>query len=158
MKVIRLSGEHVEDWINMRSELWPDCPPEDHKKETAEALLLANTMPVWLAVAENNLPVGFIEVSTRRDEEGFKSENVPYIEGWFVKGNYRRLGVGRLLVKTVLEWATHEVGINEVGSDAATDNHASIFAHQHLGFSILKKDSVEVKFRWVRPSLPETNQ
>lgn len=157
MKVIRLSREHIGEWINMRSELWPDCPAEDHKKETAETLSQANTMPVWLAVAENNLPVGFIEVSTRRNEEGFRSENLPYIEGWFVKGDYRRQGVGRLLVKAAQEWA-QEVGINEVGSDAAVDNHTSILAHQHLGFSVLKKDSVEVKFRWTSPSLSEANQ
>jgi aminoglycoside 6'-N-acetyltransferase I len=91
------------EWISLRYELWPDCPLERHKLEVEQLLKVQGAV----AVAEcDGLLVGFAEVSLRKDHvEGTQSVPVPYLEGWFVRANYRGRGIGRGLLNFVERWA-----------------------------------------------------
>jgi aminoglycoside 6'-N-acetyltransferase I len=89
-----------------------------------------------IAVAEvDGQLVGFAEVSIRRDHvEGTRSVPVPYLEGWFVRADYRGKGVGRGLLDFVEQWAAGR-GFDELASDAEIKNSRSIELHKQLGFT-----------------------
>jgi len=98
-----------------------------------EQLLSAEGV-ILLAEDSNGGPVGFAEVSIRRDHvEGTEAAPVPYLEGWYVIPHKRRQGVGRALMKGAEHWAL-QAGYLELASDAETNNPESIQAHLELGF------------------------
>jgi aminoglycoside 6'-N-acetyltransferase I len=59
---------------------------------------------------------------------------VGYLEAWYVKREYRRRGVGRLLIEAAERWAWSR-GCTEMGSDAELHNEVSQQAHGALGYS-----------------------
>ena len=76
----------------------------------------------------------FLEASIRSHVEDCETDNVGYLEGWFVEFRYRRLGVGRELVRYAENWA-REKGCTEMASDAEVDNLISQQAHNNLGYN-----------------------
>jgi aminoglycoside 6'-N-acetyltransferase I len=120
------------EWISLRYGLWPDCHVERHKLEV-EQLLKGEGI---VAVAEcDGQMAGFAEVSLRKDHvEGTHSVPVPYLEGWFVRANYRGCGIGRGLLDFVERWAAAR-GFEELASDAEIENSRSIRLHRTLGFT-----------------------
>ena len=118
-------------WSQLRFELWPHCPIERHELEIAH--LCSSPGLVVLAEVENEV-VGFAEVSIRSDHvEGTNSAPVPYLEGWYVKPNFRGHGFGRGLLSYVEAWATSK-GYTELASDAEVENELSILLHGRLDF------------------------
>lgn len=57
---------------------------------------------------------------------------VAYLEGWYVDPEFRRKGVGRVLVDAA-ERQAQDQGCTEFGSDALIDNETSAKAHRGLG-------------------------
>src|SRR5262245_55120741 len=84
MRAIIRAAENRDraQWTALRSQLWPECPPDRHKLEVKQ-LLKSNGL-VIVAEVEDKL-VGFAEISIRRDHvEGTSEVPVPYLEGWYV--------------------------------------------------------------------------
>jgi aminoglycoside 6'-N-acetyltransferase I len=75
-----------------------------------------------------------VELSLRAYAEGCLSDNVAYVEGWYVSPDVRGRGVGRALIAAAEDWARRE-GCTELASDAQLDNAASAAAHHAVGFS-----------------------
>ena len=59
----------------------------------------------WVAEKSDKRVIGFLEASIREVAEGCDTRNVGYIEGWYVEPDFRRTGVGRLLVSHAAQWA-----------------------------------------------------
>ena len=78
--------------------------------------------------------VGFAELAIRPYAEGCLSDQVAYLEGWFVQSDSRRLGIGRALVAAAEDWGRAR-GCGEFASDADPENDVSIRAHGALGFT-----------------------
>lgn len=111
--------------------LWPDNEPEEMEAEFA-ALLTKPDAAVFLE--EDQTAVGFAQCQLRRDYvEGTGSSPVGYLEGVFVRPEYRRRGMARALVNACQEWA-HTMGCTEFASDCELDNSESIRFHLALGF------------------------
>ncbi|MGI8556429.1 MAG: GNAT family N-acetyltransferase [Pyrinomonadaceae bacterium] len=91
------------------------------------------TQLVLVAELENEQLVGFLEVSIRPFVEDCDSEQVGYLEGWFVQPEFRQRGIGKVLVKTGEEWARQK-GCEEMASDAEIGNDLSLKAHLNLGY------------------------
>lgn len=79
-------------------------------------------------------PIGFLELSVRAYAEACQSDNVAYVEGWYVAPEARGRGVGRALIEAAEDWA-REQGCTELASDSQLDNTASVAVHRALGFS-----------------------
>jgi len=107
--------------LAMRLLLWPDDDGDDATDQT---------VLVW---EQDGSLGGFIIYSLRPWAEGCIERPVPFIEGWFVRKDLRLCGVGRALVAAVEDRARAD-GFNEVGSNVAVANRASLAAHRRLGF------------------------
>ena len=119
-------------WAEMRALLWP---------ETSAAALaeeLDGIIPngeAWGFIAETaaGIPAGFAEVEIRKAANGCDSRPVPFLEGIWVKPEYRRHGAGSQLIEYT-EAFLAERGFRELGSDALIDNRDSHAAHLAWGF------------------------
>jgi aminoglycoside 6'-N-acetyltransferase I len=76
---------------------------------------------------------GFASVSVRPWSDASRLSPAPHIEAWYVLPQFRRRGIGALLIGAVEEWC-RICGFSELGSDAELDNAVSLTAHQRLGF------------------------
>lgn len=113
--------------------LWPDnTAPE--MSDMFSQLLSRSDAAVFLAESENQ-PIGFAQCQLRRDYvEGTDSSPVGYLEGIFVREEYRRSGIAKSLLAACEAWAT-EMGCTEFASDCELSNLHSLRFHLALGFA-----------------------
>ena len=133
MTVRSATEDDIEHWCKMRDLLWPDFA-STNKQEIDDffSKKTSSTRACFLA-EELGTPVGFIELNIRNYAEGSNSDNVPYVEGWFVEEKHRGRGLGGLLMQRAETWAKDN-GYCELASDAEIENNHSITAHKKLGF------------------------
>src|SRR5829696_1874096 len=121
----------------MRATLWPDGSREEHARELDALLRGEGTVyPYTILVAEGpeGELTGFADVTLRSYAEGCDpSRPVGYLEGWFVRAEHRRQGIGASLLRAAEQWARDQ-GCTEMGSDTWIDNELSQHAHERLGF------------------------
>ncbi len=120
-------------WSRMRHLLWPD---EIEQGDTAGIDEILNSDDAWAFVAETakGTPAGFAEVSIRKAANGCESQPVPFLEGIWVEPQYRRQGIGALLIGHIEAFVKAQ-GFSEIGSDTLIDNQKSQDAHKGWGFS-----------------------
>ena len=79
-------------------------------------------------------PVGFAECQLRYDYvEGTDSSPVGYLEGIFVKEEFRHRGFAKEILTECEKW-TKEKGCTEFASDCELDNEDSLYFHMAMGF------------------------
>jgi len=119
-------------WLALRLALWPDVAEAAQLSGMADALVRGHY--VRLAVTPGGSAVGFVEASKRVDYvNGTNSSPVAFLEGLYVVPSYRRQGVARALVESVMTWAL-AAGCRELASDSLLDNTAAHAVHRALGF------------------------
>lgn len=80
-------------------------------------------------------PVGFAQCQLRYDYvEGTSTSPVGYLEGIFVKEEYRHKGYAKELLSECEKWAK-EKGCKEFASDCEIDNMRSFDFHMAMGFT-----------------------
>jgi len=133
-RVRELDGTDLSEWLRLRLLLWDESSEDDHKSEMVDIIDHRETQFVAVAETDTGKLCGFLEASIRSHVEDCETENVGYLEGWFVEEDYRRHGVGRELVKLAERWAKSR-GCTEMASDAEINNSVSIVAHNKLGYA-----------------------
>jgi aminoglycoside 6'-N-acetyltransferase I len=128
-----LAENDLSEWLRLRKLLWDQSTEDDHRSEMVE--IIENSGSQYVAVAEvgDGVLAGFLEASIRPQAEDCETENVGYLEGWFVDAPYRRQGIGRGMVESAEHWARQR-GCREMASDAEINNLASQQAHARLGY------------------------
>ena len=82
----------------------------------------------------NSMPVGFAQCGLRTDYvEGTETTPVGYLEGIFVKADYRKCGYAKELLRACEMWAK-DMGCTEFASDCELDNVDSLKFHMAAGF------------------------
>jgi aminoglycoside 6'-N-acetyltransferase I len=132
-----------EQIVAMRLLLWPECSREDEARDFDAFLTsgAASGMPAAILVAEdgNGLLAGFIEAGLRSHADGCDiAHPVGFVEGWFVREEFRGRGMGGELMRAAEEWARAH-GCREMASDALIDNRPSEEAHRALGFEVVDR-------------------
>lgn len=132
-RVRPVAEKDISEWFRLRKLLWDESSDDEHKTEMLDIYEHKETQLVLVAETEDENLIGFLEASIRPFVEDCHSEHVGYLEGWFVKPEYRRYGIGRKLVKAAENWARGK-GCEEMASDAEIGNESSLKAHLNLGY------------------------
>ena len=112
--------------------LWPNNDMDDLEREMME-YIITDSRAVFLFLSDDK-QIGFAQCSLRNDYvEGTKSSPVGYLEGVFVKAEYRKSGIGKKLITQCEEWAKNK-GCSEFASDCELNNTESLKFHLRLGF------------------------
>ena len=124
----------------LRAMLWPETAIDAHRRELHAMLStgMNGTLPAAVLVAEQEDGdfAGFLEVGLRSHADGCDpARPVGFIEGWFVRPENRKQGIGETLMTAAEQWA-REQGCFEMASDTWLDNEASLRAHRALGFEV----------------------
>lgn len=113
--------------------LW-DHHTADQLAEEFGAVLEAGGAQFFLAW-DGEIPMGFAQCQLRWDYvEGTETSPVGYLEGIFVRAEYRHQGVAAGLLRACEDWAL-EQGCREFASDCELDNLDSLRFHLRLGFT-----------------------
>ncbi|MDS7597707.1 aminoglycoside 6'-N-acetyltransferase [Agrobacterium tumefaciens] len=129
--VITAGKASLDDWSLLRSRLWSDASPAEHK---AELLNFSDKQAGFIAYDADGASIGFAEVSLREDYvNGCDTSPVAFLEGIYVKESFRRRGVAAALVAEVTRWAIGK-GVTELASDADISNVQSHHMHEAMGF------------------------
>lgn len=128
-----LREDDLGEWFRLRSLLWDETPEDDHQEEMMDIIEHSDTQFVSVADLGNGHLAGFLEASIRPFVDDCSSENVGYLEGWYVEPAFRRRGIGRELVAAAEKWARVQ-GCSEMASDAELGNGVSVAAHGNLGY------------------------
>lgn len=131
----KLDTNNFEDCAKLAYSLWPDT-------DFLQLLTDFRSMPdsskavcfLYSDDVNRKEYLGFVQVSLRCDYvEGSNSSPVAYIEGIYVKEEYRRRGIAHSLVEVAKEWG-REKGCSEIASDCILSNTLSIDFHKRIGF------------------------
>lgn len=133
VRIISLKRSQIPEWQRLREGLWPEVPPERHRKEIVDILSDLEFNAVFVAVGAERRLHGFVEASMRLTAEGCHSSPIGYLEGWYVEPEQRGQGIGRALVKKAEAWALAN-GCKEMASDVGSANSLGRAAHAGLGF------------------------
>lgn len=80
-------------WTEGRAELWPDQSLEAHQSELEEFLRRRNFWG-FISEASAGAAAGFAEIAIRDYANGCISRPVAFLEGIWVKPQFRRQGIG----------------------------------------------------------------
>jgi aminoglycoside 6'-N-acetyltransferase I len=128
-----LAESDLGEWLRLRTLLWDGSSEEDHKAEMVEIIEHPDSQFVAVADIGGGRLAGFLEASIRSHVEDCETENVGYLEGWFVDPEHRQVGIGTRLVRYAEDWARAR-GCTEMASDAELNNVVSQQAHARLGY------------------------
>lgn len=127
-------------WAQMRHALWPDAQYDQLFSECSEFLDSGSKWiaAAFIALADDESPLGFIELNVRSVAAGCEHSPVPHVEGWYVAPNARRTGIGGALMAVAETWA-REHGYTEITSDTTDDYPLSVGAHEANGFEVVER-------------------
>jgi aminoglycoside 6'-N-acetyltransferase I len=127
-----------EAWLELRRSLWPHSR-HDHSAEITEYFRDPPGRWICLLAEKKGAGIlGFLEVGLRDYAEGCLTSPVGYLEGIYVRAEWRRRGVGRGLVRAGEEWA-RTVGCTEMASDRELINDESGAFHSSVGYSEVER-------------------
>lgn len=110
--------------------LWTDNEIYDLEKEMKEYI----TKGAIFIYFDENRAVAFAQCNLRSDYvEGTESSPVGYLEGVFVRIEYRNRGIAKKLLTQCEHWAKNQ-GCSEFASDCELNNRNSLKFHLQLGF------------------------
>ncbi len=132
-RVRPIAEDDASEWLRLRKLLWDEISDADHRDEMTDIFEHTDSQLVLVAETDHGKLVGFLEASIRPFVEDCETDNVGYLEGWFVEENYRQSGIGGTLVAAAEEWARTK-DCEEMASDAEVGNELSLTAHQRLGY------------------------
>jgi aminoglycoside 6'-N-acetyltransferase I len=132
-RVRPVAEKDFPEWFRLRKKLWNQPSDEEHRSEMLDIFEHRETQLVLIVELEDGNLIGFLEASIRPFVEDCHSDQVGYLEGWYVHPEYRRLGIGRILVQAAENWARQK-GCEEMASDAEIGNDSSLEAHLKLGY------------------------
>lgn len=130
--IIKAGIENIEAIANLAVLMWTENTVQDLVDEFAD-LVSKEDAQLFLKYYQD-IPVGFAQCQLRYDYvEGTDTSPVGYLEGIFIKEEYRHKGYARELLSECEKWAK-EKGCKEFASDCEIDNNSSFGFHMAMGF------------------------
>lgn len=124
--------EDIQKVADLAIFMWKSHTMEELKQEFYDYISKEKGV-VFLAI-EDEYAVGFAQCGLRYDYvEGTESSPVAYLEGIFVKEEYRKRGLAREMLEVCQKWAK-EQKCSEFASDCELDNEDSLKFHKKMEF------------------------
>lgn len=132
--MVRKAGENeLKILANLAVKLWENNSVDELSDEFFQAISKGHTQ--FFLKSENDVPVGFAQCKLRYDYvEGTKTTPVGYLEGIFIKEEYRGKGYAKELVRACEVWAKKR-GCREFASDCELENTSGLHFHQAMNFT-----------------------
>lgn len=130
-----ISKKDFDEWLAMGLALWPHYIKRKKKLEQVFRKIIKSTKETaFLCKDGKDQLKGFMNISLRNDYvQGGTTSPICYIEGIYVRPEYRKHGVAKKLIKIAEQWALKK-GCTELASDAELSNIKSQKFHKKLGF------------------------
>lgn len=123
----------VERLANLAVLMWQNHTIQDLTDEFSRIMLKGNSQ--FFLKYEQDIPIGFAQCQLRNDYvEGTDTSPVGYLEGIFVKENYRHKGYAKELLSKCEDWAKM-MGCVEFASNCEIDNDDSFKFHKAMNFT-----------------------
>ena len=117
--------------------LWPNHSYEELEEEISN-YILSNDSAIFIKCKEDVI-IAFAEGSLRTDYvEGTNSSHVGYLEGIFVREDFRGIGIAKDLVLKCESWAKQK-GCVEFASNCELGNIDSLEFHKKIGFKEVQR-------------------
>lgn len=130
--ILRANRKDSRVLAEMAVQMWSSHTVDGLETEFSEGI--KNNKSVFFIKYSNTLPVGFAQCGLRTDYvEGTDTSPVGYLEGIFVKTDYRNRGYAKELLSACEKWAK-DMGCSEFASDCELDNIGSLKFHLAMGF------------------------
>ncbi len=147
LKVISVKIRLVEKkdfsiWIELRYELWQYHTIKELENEAQKIFKNLDATPVFVSESNDGEITGFAEFSIHETALGCETKNIGFIEAWYVKPEYRRSSIGRMLIENGEHWAISK-GCSEMASDTNPTYPISAAAHKALGYEEVGRKFVE---------------
>ena len=124
--------EDLETVAHLAVLMWNKTTVQELVTEFSD--IISQKEAVFLLKYFQDEPIGFAQCQLRYDYvEGTESSPVGYLEGIFIKEEYRHRGYAKELLLECEKWAK-EKGCEEFASDCEIDNSNSFNFHTALGF------------------------
>ena len=132
-----ITNDYAE-WVALALALWPYETEHDMRELFLKRIPSEKDKTV-LCREENGEAIAFIDLSIREEYvEGSSSSPVGYVEGIYVKPEYRKQGIARELLRLGEEWSRAH-GCTEYASDTELENVESQAFHLRAGFEEAQK-------------------
>lgn len=133
MDFFRADTTHLDSVVTLAALLWTDHDSFECREHFAKTLSMRDC-PIFVCM-DDGKAIGFGEFSLRHDYvEGTQVRPVGYVEGIFVREEYRKAGIGKRLIELGEQWAK-EMGCTQMASDCELANTRSLAFHLGCGFS-----------------------
>jgi aminoglycoside 6'-N-acetyltransferase I len=125
--------EDCAEWVTLALALWPYETEQDMRELFLKRIPSKKDKTI-LCRDEKGEAIAFIDLSIREEYvEGSSSSPVGYVEGIYVKPEYRRQRIARALLGLGEEWSRAH-GCREYASDTEIENVESQAFHLRAGF------------------------
>lgn len=132
MNIIKVTQDDFDEWLDLALKLWSDDSAK--MQETLTAILQSPREAGFLVRDNDGCAIAFMNLSLRYEYVPDATQSpVAYVEGIYVKDEYRKQGVGTALIQYAEQWALEQRCV-ELASDALIENTASYEFHTKIGF------------------------
>ncbi len=156
MKICKVTPDDFQEWLSLALELWSDYSSAEMEVSLTDILHSDREQGV-LVRDDRGCAIAFMNLSLRSDyvPDATKSP-VAYVEGLYVKAEYRNQEVGRTLIQYAEQWA-REQGCIELALDALLDNPASHEFYAKVGFREVERVVFFIKSVVAGDHVPKEN-
>ena len=127
--IVPVTKENENAWAEICVELWSELTVDSVLRMSHEGLFKNEFLYL-----DDGKPAAFLSLSLRSDYvEGTNSRLTGYVEGLYVRPEFRRKGIAGKMIKHAKRWS-EEFGCTELASDCTIDNEASQAFHKEMGF------------------------
>jgi aminoglycoside 6'-N-acetyltransferase I len=133
MKIVKITLDDFNEWLDLALRLWPEYSSIEMQDILTE-ILESDRETAFMVRDENGKAIAFMNLSLRYEYVPEATQSpVGYIEGIYVKDEYRHQGIGKAMVEFAERWASVQ-GCIELASDALVENTDSHAFHSKTGF------------------------
>ena len=130
--VKKASEKNCRVLAELAVQMWDSHTVDELAAEFGEAMI--DDRAAFFVKCVDDVAVGFAQCGLRTDYvEGTETSPVGYLEGIFVKAEFRNKGYAKELLAACEGWAKN-MGCSEFASDCELDNIGSLKFHEAMGF------------------------